>query len=101
MCQFGKPFVHFQQRHVMPALQDKKADIIQTILTEHFNIDSVHFDWEQPLENLDEQFKLLGNLVFLEQLLQKEFQRDIPLLENISTAFHTPRDILELIISEA
>lgn len=84
----------------MPAFQDKKADILQSIFTEHFNIDSDRFDWEQPLEQLDEQFKLLGNLIFLEQLLRKEFQKDIPLLENISTAFHTPTDILKLIEGE-
>ncbi len=81
----------------MPALRNNKADIVHSLLTEHFNIDARHFDWERPLEQLDEQFKLLGNLVFLEQLLQKEFQQDIHLLENISTAYHTPRDILELI----
>ena len=74
------------------------ADKIKFLLIRHFNIQPEHFDWEQPLEKLNADFKVLGNLVFLEQLLQKEFDKNIPLLENISTAFHTPRDIVELII---
>lgn len=84
----------------MPAHQDQKADIIQSIFSKHFNIEAGRFDWEQPLEQMDKQFKLLGNLVYLEQLLQKEFQRKIPLLENISTAFHTPKDILDIVTRE-
>lgn len=84
----------------MPAHPDEKADILQSIFIAHFNIDSGRFDWEQTLERLDEQFKLLGNLVFLEQLLQNEFQKEIPLLENISTAFHTPKDVLEIVMKE-
>lgn len=81
----------------MPSIQHKKADILQSIFTEHFNIDAERFDWEQPLEELGQQFKFLGNLVFLEQLLQKDFQKEVPVLENICTAFHTPADILELV----
>ena len=81
----------------MSGFQNKKAALIQSIFKEHFGIGPDHFDWARPLEELDEQFKFLGNLVFLEQLLQKEFQKEVPVLENICTAFHTPGDILELV----
>ena len=77
--------------------QAEIAAAVQMILIQHFNISADRFSWKQPLEALHEDFKLLGNLVFLEQLLQEEFQQEIPLLENICTAFHTPADILELI----
>ena len=81
----------------MAPSQDQKAALIRSIFTEHFDIRPDVFDWDRPLEELDERFKVLGNLVFLEQLLRKEFQEEIPLLENICTAFHTPADILELV----
>ncbi|MFK8103239.1 MAG: hypothetical protein AB8G15_11965 [Saprospiraceae bacterium] len=77
----------------------KQAEKIQSILLENFNIEAEQFDWEKPLEELDKQFKVLGNLVFLEQLIQKEFNKDILLLENITTSFHTPKDVLQLIIN--
>ena len=79
---------------------EKITDIVQFIFLQHFNIQPENFDWEQPLEKLDTDFKILGNLVFLEQLLQKEFEKNVHLLENISTAFHTPKDVLQLVINE-
>ena len=73
------------------------AEVIQAVLIQHFNIQPEDFDWNQPLEKLDVNFKILGHLVYLEQLLEKELGTKIPLLENIGTAVHTPNDILELI----
>lgn len=52
------------------------------------------------MEVLHEDFKLLGYLVFLEQLLHQQFGKKIPLLENCSTAIHTAEDIVNLIIRE-
>ena len=85
----------------MHTSSDKIPDILRFILTKHFNIAADQFDWNRPLEDLDEQFKLLGNLVYLEQLLEEEFQKEIPLLENISTTYHTPKDILVILNGEA
>lgn len=77
--------------------EQKIADTVQETFIQHFNIHPEDFDWETPLEELDTNFKILGNLVFLEQLLEKEFGKNALLLENISTAIHTPKDIMELI----
>jgi len=84
----------------MPLAHKKVADTVQSIFIQHFHIAPEHFDWEKPLEELHVDFKILANLVYLEQLIEKEFVEKIPLLENISTAFHTPKDIVELIINE-
>lgn len=84
-----------QKRQAMD--QRKISDAVRSIFTEHFGIGPGRFEWELPLEELDERFKHLGNLVFLEQLLRKEFQKEVLVLENICTAFHTPADILELV----
>jgi len=76
------------------------AAAVQAILIRHFNIPADQFSWDKPLEALHEDFKILGYLVFLEQLLHQRFGKKIPLLENCSTAIHTPEDVVELIISE-
>lgn len=76
------------------------ANVVQALLIQHFHIPADQFCWEQPLEVLHEDFKLLGYLVFLEQLLQQQFGKKIPLLENCSTAIHTPEDVVNLIIKE-
>ena len=77
--------------------QQEISNAVRSIFTERFGISPDVFDWDRPLEELDERFKLLSNLVFLEQLLQEEFQKEVPVLENICTAFHTPAGILELV----
>ncbi len=80
--------------------RQKVATIVQEVLIQHFHIQPEHFDWEQPLERLDGDFKVLGNLVYLEQLLEREFEVDVPLMENISATFHTPDDLINLIMNE-
>ena len=80
--------------------REKTAEKVQAIFTEYFDIPVEHFDWEQPLEALHANFEILSHLVLLEQLIQKNFGMHIPIIENISTAFHTPKDVLELIIRE-
>ncbi len=73
---------------------------VQSILIEKFDVSPENFTWDKSLEELQENFKILGNLVFLEQLLEKQFDRKFPLLEHISTAYHTPKDIVVLIMKE-
>ena len=80
--------------------QEEVATLVQSILIQHFKIQPEQFSWETPLEALQKDFKLLSYLVFLEQLLYQQFGHQIPLLENFSTTFHTPRDIVKLIINE-
>lgn len=72
---------------------------LKSILISNFNIDNNESIWEQPLAELQPNLKILEYLVFMEQLLKKEFKRDVPLLENISPEFHTPENIVSLIKS--
>jgi hypothetical protein len=74
--------------------------IVKSVLINNFNIESHDFSWDKPLEQLQENFKILGYLVFLEQLLNREFNSKIVLLEHISSNVHTPKDIVELIQKE-
>lgn len=73
---------------------------LHEIFTNNFDIQSEEFGWKKPLELINEDFKILSYLVFLEQLIQEDFEISIPIIENISTSFHTPNDILLLIIKE-
>ena len=81
-------------------MEDKNSARLHKILLDNFNIHPAHFSWELPLNDLHPNFKILSYLVFLEQLLQKELDMNIPLIENINTAFHTPKDVLNLINNE-
>ena len=72
---------------------------LQNILVANFNIEENGLIWEQSLVELHPNFKILEYLVFLEQLLNKEFRCKIPLLENISPEIHTPNHIVSLIKS--
>ena len=80
--------------------QEKISDIVQALLIQQFQVQPESFTWEQPLEMLQEDFRSLSQLLYLEQLLKKEFEQDLPLLENISTAFHTPQDLVQLLMDE-
>lgn len=80
--------------------QTEVAAAVQAMLIGHFNIPAEQFCWNKPLEALHDDFKILGYLVFLEQLLERQFDKKIPLLENCSTAIHTAEDVVNLIIRE-
>lgn len=88
---------NFQNSNIKVMNQQNTADIIQSILIQNFNIQPENFDWNQSLEELDSSFKVLGHLVYFEQLLEGEFGKEIPILENITASYHTPKDIAELI----
>ena len=79
---------------------ENAAEKLQNIFIHHFNIKPDKFNWDIPLEKLNEDFKILSYLVFLEQLIHKNFDNDIPIIENISTTFHSPKDVLNLIINK-
>lgn len=79
---------------------ENAAKKLQHIFIDHFNIKPDKFNWDVPIEELNKDFKILSYLVFLEQLIQKDFDNDIPIIENISTTFHSPKDILKLIINK-
>ena len=74
------------------------GSIVRSLLIHHFDIQPETFSWEKKLEELQANFKILSQLVFLEQLIQKEFGKNIGILEEISTAFHTPEDLVEVIV---
>lgn len=80
--------------------QTEIAAAVQVLLIRHFNIPSEQFCWDKPLEELHENFRILSYLVFLEQLLDQQFGKKIPLLENCSTAIHSAEDVVDLIMRE-
>lgn len=71
--------------------------IVQAILEEHFDVMPSPTMKNKTLDELNENFKILGFLLELEQLLQLRFNKEILLIEHISAAIHTPEDIIELI----
>ena len=75
--------------------------IVRPILIRHFDIPQDQFSLEIPLDVLQENFQMLSYLMFLEQLLQQQFGEKIQLLEYISTAFHTPEDIIQIIMKQS
>lgn len=79
--------------------KEKIALIIQTLLIKNFDISPEQFEWESSLQTLDEKFKMLSTLIKLENLLNAKFNQKITLVENIMTAFHTPKDIVQLVIA--
>ena len=72
---------------------------IHRILIDFFEVDNTLLVQKKPLDALQADFKILGYLLFLEQLIHKEFGVKIPLLENISADIHTPEDIVQLTLS--
>lgn len=80
--------------------QQEISQAVRSILTQHFNIPPDRFSWDVSLETLQEDFKTLSQLMYLEQLLQQRFGNKIRLLENISTVFHTPEDVVLLVARE-
>lgn len=74
------------------------SKIVQSIMIKYFDVDPTAFDWEKTLECLQEDFKMLDYLIFMERLVQQQFEKEISLLDYISTAIHTPKDIVDLIV---
>ena len=73
---------------------------VKTILLTKFEISEERFAWDKPLEQLNENFRILGYLMYLEQLLNRAFDIELPLIEHVSSSIHSPQDILELVESE-
>jgi hypothetical protein len=80
--------------------KDEVRNTLKKILIDHFLVDSKLLKEEKPLDRLHDNFRILGYLIFLEQLINKEYNAKIPLLESVSAAIHTPEDIVLLIIKE-
>ncbi|MEZ4848475.1 MAG: hypothetical protein R3B93_07630 [Bacteroidia bacterium] len=80
--------------------KEEVSNIVRILLIQHFDIHPDVFSWEKTLEELQADFKILSYLLFLEQLLQKQFGTKVGVLEVISTAFHTPQDVVDLILRE-
>lgn len=78
-------------------MDDENANMVKSILVNHFKVKQEDFDWNKPLQELSKDLALLGHLLYFEQLLQAGLSRKIPMVENISSNFHTPADVLDLI----
>ena len=81
-------------------MKQEVANIIQDLLVDKLNVKPGDFNWNSKLNELNEEFELLGHLVYFEQLLNKQFEKNISLIEYISTDIHTPNDIVELVMKE-
>jgi len=73
---------------------------IKSILIQQFKLQRDQFSWKHPLEQLNEEFKILSCLILLEQLFNQLFGKKIPLLKKVSTAFHTPQDLVDIVLCE-
>jgi len=73
---------------------------LKAILLNNFGVNPIHFDWDVPLEDLQQKFSLLGYLVFFEQIINEHFEGKFQILENINTSVHTPNDVYLLIMEE-
>lgn len=81
---------------------DKKTveDIVQSVLIDQYNVKTKHFLWDAPLITLSEKFRILGFLVELEHLLQSRLSSKLSIIENIDTTSHTPKDLVDFIITQ-
>ena len=76
------------------------ANKLQSVFITHFRINTEVFSWNMPLEQLSKDFKILGYLTYLEHLLEQEFGTRVKLSDSISTAIHTPDDVLRLLMEQ-
>ena len=74
-------------------LQEIKT-IVQTILIEDFLVVEESFEWHTKLEELHEEFNILGIFLNFEEHLNNRFEIDILLLENINPTLHSANDIV-------
>ncbi|MEZ4848472.1 MAG: hypothetical protein R3B93_07615 [Bacteroidia bacterium] len=82
-------------------MQKEEVDsIVRILLIQHFDIPSDAFSWKKTLEELHTNFKILSYLLFLEQLLQKQFGTKFQIIEHISAASHMPEDVMVLVMRE-
>ncbi|MFN0217084.1 MAG: hypothetical protein ACKVT2_22740 [Saprospiraceae bacterium] len=77
--------------------EDEISTLVKSILVNHFRVEPENFDWNKSLEELNKDLGVLGHLAYFEQLLQAGLNRKIPIIENISSNFHTPADVLHLV----
>lgn len=73
---------------------------LKAILLNNFDVDPIHFDWDVPLEDLQQKFSLLRYLVFFEQIINEHFKGKFQILKNINASVHTPNDVYLLIMEE-
>ncbi|SFN47590.1 hypothetical protein SAMN04487989_101693 [Bizionia echini] len=73
---------------------------VKQLFVAYFNIKEAQFNWHVPLEQLDEDFRTLRYLVYLEQLINTEFNAKVLLMEKINASIHTPTDIIKLVETE-
>ncbi|MEI6411650.1 MAG: hypothetical protein WCR52_19830 [Bacteroidota bacterium] len=78
-------------------MENENAQMVKAILLNHFNVAEEEFSWDKPLDEVNKDFALLGNLTNFEDLLQAESNKKITLVEHISTNFHSAKDVLKLI----
>ncbi|MDZ7614292.1 MAG: hypothetical protein U5K51_11760 [Flavobacteriaceae bacterium] len=82
-------------------MEEKEIRVkLKSILLNNFEVNPLLFDWDVPLEDLQQKFSLLGYLVFFEQLINEHFEGRFHILENINAAIHTPNDVCRLIQEE-
>lgn len=73
---------------------------IEQILINHFKVSKEKIQWDATLASLHEEFKILGVLLDLENLLNEKFKTSISLIQNIDVGYHTLMDIVMLIKEE-
>lgn len=77
--------------------EDELTKLVKSILMEYFNISNSDFNWEKSLEDLNEDFGILGVMLDFERLLQQQINEDISILNHVDPTFNTPKDIVSLI----
>ncbi len=81
-------------------VENEVRDTIKSVLLNNFDIEPGKFDWNTPLEDLQQKFSQLGYLVFFEQVINDHFGGKFQILENINAALHSPNDVYQLIQEE-
>jgi len=71
--------------------------IVKDILIRHFGILPNNFNWDTTLDQLNNDFSIIGYLIDLEQKLYEEFNIQFSLHLFIEPSFHTPKDIVILV----
>ena len=80
--------------------ENEVCEKLKDMLLNNFDVDPGSFDWDVPLEDLQQKFSSLGYLVFFEQFINEHFEGKFQILENINGSVHTPNDVCRLIMEE-